>query len=231
MKLNKPLYKTTEDNIFILAPTPLYKRVYENDIITNRVYDLGMRVLDRDQKLMGQELPKQYDLDRQDNYEINYDRKDEWTENHELQPIGSRFYVPPNEFLKFENEDVDVINRRILGGFKELMATTKTPTITESWLQYYNPTDGRGHNAHNHNRWQHNEEKPTMYSGGYYLSDGEPIKDHPYSGVFAFHIRGSKHFIRPKTGMLLIWPHDIVHSVEPFYGKTHRAVINFNIQL
>ena len=59
MKLNKPLYKTTEDNIFILAPTPLYKRVYENDIITNRVYDLGMRVLDRYQKLMGQELPKQ----------------------------------------------------------------------------------------------------------------------------------------------------------------------------
>ena len=30
------------------------------------------------------------------------------------------------------------------------------------------------------------KKKPNMYSGGYYLSDGEPIKDHPYSGVFAF---------------------------------------------
>lgn len=106
-----------------------------------------------------------------------------------------------------------------------------TPEITESWLQYYEPTSGRGHNAHNHCRWHHSEAKPVMFAGGYYLSDGDPIKDHPYSGVFAFHVRGMKHYIRPKKGMLLIWPYDIVHSVEPFYGKTHRAVINFNIQL
>jgi hypothetical protein len=70
-----------------------------------------------------------------------------------------------------------------------------------------------------------------MFSGGYYLSDGKPIKDHPYSGVFAFHIRGMKYYIRPKKGMLIIWPYDIVHSVEPFYGEEHRCVINFNIQL
>lgn len=70
-----------------------------------------------------------------------------------------------------------------------------------------------------------------MFSGGYYLSDGDPIKDHPYSGVFSFHIRGMKYYIRPKKGMLIIWPYDIVHSVEPFYGKKHRAVINFNIQV
>ena len=70
-----------------------------------------------------------------------------------------------------------------------------------------------------------------MFVGGYYLSDGEPIKDHPYSGVFAFHIRGMKYYIRPKKGMLMIWPYDIVHSVEPFYGKSYRSVINFNIQI
>jgi len=69
-----------------------------------------------------------------------------------------------------------------------------------------------------------------MYSGGYYLDDGDPLKDHPYSGAFAFHIGGKKHYIRPREGMLLIWPHDIIHSVEPFYGSRHRAVINFNIQ-
>ena len=107
----------------------------------------------------------------------------------------------------------------------------KNSKITESWLQYYEPTSGRGHNAHNHCRWHHSEAKPIMFSGGYYLSDGEPIKDHPYSGVFAFHIRGMKYYIRPKKGMLLIWPYDIIHSVEPFYGKKHRAVINFNIQI
>jgi hypothetical protein len=30
--------------------------------------------------------------------------------------------------------------------------------------------------------------------------------------------------------MLVMWPSDIVHSVKPFYGKTHRCVINFNIE-
>ncbi len=222
-------HPTSKDNIFHLAPIPVFKKVYEDDIITNRVYDFGLQILDAEQRRMGQELPGQYDVDRQVNYVINYDRREEWIEDHELQPIGSRFYVKPNDFLDAENADVDVIKRRVKAGFKELIG--EEGTVTESWLQYYEPTEGRGHNAHNHNRWQSIEEKPKMFSGGYYLSDGDPLKDHPYSGVFAFHIRGAKHFVRPKAGMLLIWPHDIIHSVEPFYGATYRAVINFNIQI
>ena len=79
--------------------------------------------------------------------------------------------------------------------------------------------------------WQPSEEPQVGYSGGYYLSDGEPIKDHPYSGAFCFHLRGMSYFVRPKQGMLMMWPNDIVHSVKPFYGKKHRCVINFNIQL
>ena len=221
-------HPTNKKNIFNLAPISVYKKVYENDIITNRTYDFGLRILDAEQKRMGQELVDRYDSERYSKYEINYDRREEWVESHELQPIGSRFYVKPNNFLEAENPDVDVIKRRVLAGFKELVS--EKGTITESWLQYYEPTEGRGHNAHNHNRWQHEEEKPKMYSGGYYLSDGDPLPDHPYSGVFAFHIRGEKHFVRPKEGMVLIWPHDLIHSVEPFYGKRYRAVINFNIQ-
>ena len=98
-------------------------------------------------------------------------------------------------------------------------------------MQYYEPGQGRGHNAHNHCRWYDSETKKIQFSGGYYLSDGEPLKDHPYSGVFAFHIREMKYYIRPQRGLLLIWPSDIIHSVSPFYGKTHRAVINFNIEI
>ena len=30
--------------------------------------------------------------------------------------------------------------------------------------------------------------------------------------------------------MLILWPYDIVHSVKPFYGKTYRVVINFNVE-
>ena len=236
MHYNKPLHNTKQQDIFHLAPIPVYKRVFKNDIITQRVYDLGLRILDNDQKKMGQELVGKYDEERAKNYDVNYDRKNEWVESNELQPIGSRFHVPPNDFLDFNNSDVEIIERRIIMGFKTLIhsldvTSTAIPEITESWLQYYEPTKGLGHNAHNHNRWHPSEEKPLMFSGGYYLSDGEPVKDHPYSGAFSFHIRGGKYYIRPEAGMLLIWPHDIIHSVEPFYGKSHRAVINFNIQL
>lgn len=230
-------HPTNKENIFHLSPIPVYKRRFINCPITKKIDNLGFRILSKEQKLMGQELPNQYDNKRQDNYKINYDYQEEWIENHNLQPIGSRFFVKPNNFLSewsYQPEkgkgskDVDIIIRRIKAGFKEL--TGKDGEITESWAQYYEPNAGRGHNAHNHNRWQHEEEKPLMYSGGYYLDDGDPLKDHPYSGAFSFHIGGKKHYIRPREGMLLIWPHDIIHSVEPFYGKRHRAVINFNIQ-
>jgi len=153
-----------------------------------------------------------------------------------LQPIGSRFWTPPNDFLDIDTPDVKIIRERIEKGYLHLLDSLgyshdSTPLITESWMQYYDPYSGRGHNAHNHCRWSASEAKPMMFSGGYYLSDGLPISDHPYSGVFAFHIRGMKYYIRPKKGMLIIWPYDIVHSVEPFYGAEHRCVINFNIQL
>ena len=180
-------HPTNKENIFNLAPIPVYKRIYENDIVTNKAYDFGLRILDAEQRRMGQELVDRFDSERYSTYEVNYDRREEWIESHELQPIGSRFYVKPNDFLDVENSDIDVIKRRILAGFKELVG--EEGTVTESWLQYYEPTEGRGHNAHNHNRWQYEEEKPKMYSGGYYLSDGEPHPDHPYSGVFAFHER------------------------------------------
>ena len=235
MHYKSPLHKTEIKDIYHLAPIPIYKRVFEDDIITNKVYDLGLRVLNNEQRKMGQELVGHFDNERAKNYEINYDRKEEWVESNELQPIGSRFWLPPNDFLSYDNSDVKIIKRRVIAGFKSLISNIydndNEPKITESWLQYYEPTKGLGHNAHNHNRWKPNEEKPIMFSGGYYLSDGKPVKDHPYSGAFSFHIRGGKYYIRPKTGMLLIWPHDIIHSVDPFYGESYRAVINFNIEL
>ena len=114
-------HPTSKENIFNLAPIPVYKRIYEDDIVTNRTYQFGLNILDAEQRRMGQELPGQYDYERQSNYEVNYDKQDEWVEKHELQPIGSRFYVNPNDFLEAENSDVEVINRRIKNGFKEIL--------------------------------------------------------------------------------------------------------------
>jgi len=222
-------------NIFYLAPIPVWVEVFDDDSLHDRVYDLGMKKLNDSQKQMGQELPNQIDTERINSYKVNYKRRENWIEPNEYSPIGSRFFTPPNNFLDIENEDVITIRNRINNSYKKLLSyleikNNQSPKITESWMQYYDPHSGRGHNAHNHCRWEPGEETPTSFSGGYYISDGQPILDHPYSGVFSFHIRGAAHFIRPKKGMLIIWPFDIVHSVKPFYGKSNRVVINFNIE-
>lgn len=236
MYFKNPIIESGIDDIKFLAPIPIYQHQFNDDVFHEKVYKYGFDKLTAAQKLMGQELPGRFDKERQDNFNIWYNKEDSWVENTEFQPIGSRFFTPPNDFLDIDDPYVKFIRSRIEKGFLHLLDSIEykhdsTPLITESWMQYYDPYSGRGHNAHNHCRWSSEEVKPMMFCGGYYLSDGLPIKDHPYSGVFAFHIRGMKYYIRPKKGMLIIWPYDIVHSVEPFYGEEHRCVINFNIQL
>ena len=235
MTFQDPLIPSNIENLYYLAPIPVYVKYFEDHDLHDYVYNLGLERLTDEQKQMGQELPDQYDEQRQSTYQVNYDRKERWVEMNELQPIGSRFSVPPNNFLDTQDDKVYEIKQRVKRGFIELLDSLQfkhnnNPIITESWMQYYHPTAGRGHNAHNHCRWSAYEEPTIGYAGGYYLSDGDPIADHPYSGVFTFHIRGMSYFIRPKKGMLILWPYDIVHSVKPFYGKTYRTVINFNIQ-
>jgi hypothetical protein len=230
-----PLINSGTDNIFHLAPVPVYSKVFDDHTFHDQVFDLGFSKLNDWQKRMGQELPEKYDSDRHSKYEVNYDRREAWVEPDEDSPVGSRFYTPPNDFLQTDDIRVKELVKRIKNGFQELTttlgSTSSESIITESWMQFYDPTLGRGDNQHNHCRWGRNEgQTEYMFSGGYYLSDGEPVLDHPYSGAFAFHLRGHQYFIRPKKGMLVIWPYDIVHSVKPFYGKSHRCVINFNIQ-
>ena len=67
-------HPTNSSNIFHLAPIPVYKKVYKKDIITNRVYDFGLRVLSKEQKRMGQELIDRYDEERYSTYEVNYNK-------------------------------------------------------------------------------------------------------------------------------------------------------------
>ena len=234
MFFDKPLIETDIENIFHLAPIPVYCKVFEDDELHKQVYDLGLEELSLQQKRMGQELPERYDEERQSSFNFPSDYRESWVEDNDEMPIGSRFWTPPNDFLDFDNPLVKTIRNRVEEGYKfltkQLGKEVEEAKITESWLQYYDPYEGRGHNQHNHCRWSRDEIGNMMFSGGYYLSDGLPIKDHPYSGVYAFHVRGQQYMIRPKRGMLMIWPYDIVHSVKPFYGKEHRSVINCNIQ-
>jgi hypothetical protein len=235
MNYDDPLLPSGTTDIFHLAPIPVFMKVFEGDALHDEVYDFGLRHLNEKQKRMGQELPDQYDAERQANYTPREPLRERWTENTEYNPIGSRFHVPPNDFLSIDHPGIKTLRERIQASLYTLLdgvgiEHSKRSRITESWAQYYEPSSGRGHNQHNHCRWSAEEEPMMAFAGGYYLSDGEPVQDHPYSGVLCFHLRGMTHFVRPKKGMLMIWPYDIVHSVKPFYGKKHRCVINFNIQ-
>lgn len=236
MYTKNPLEPTSHSNIFHLAPIPVYMKVFDDHEMHDEVYDFGMKMLDERQKKMGQELPDRLDEERALGYNDTGYLKDSWVEATERNPIGSRFWVPPNDFLQKKHPGISKINDRIKNGFLYLVEHlgfehNNNPMITESWAQYYDPFVGRGQKQHSHSRWNPEEEPPIGFSGGYYLHDGDPVKDHPYSGVFTFHIRGLSYFIRPRKGMLMIWPNDIVHSVKPFYGQKHRCVINFNIEL
>ena len=66
-------HPTNKENIFHLAPIPVYKRRYVDCPVTKKINKLGFKILTQEQKRMGQELPDKYDKHRQDNYEINYD--------------------------------------------------------------------------------------------------------------------------------------------------------------
>lgn len=236
MFFKQPIHPTQMDGVYHLAPIPLYYKKIDNESLIESLYELGLEVLNSKQQRMGQELPNQYDVDRytQNSFQP---QKTQWVEDDNQMPIGSRFYTPPNDFLNRTEKCVLDARDYIFNGYKTLLNNIEPitdevyPRITESWLQYYEPTAGRGHNQHNHSRWSREEKMIQPFSGGLYLSDGEPLPDHPYSGVFAFHLRDNQYMIKPERGLLMIWPSDIVHSVKPFYGKTKRAVINFNICL
>ncbi len=235
MNYDDPLYPTDKPGIYHLAPIPVFMRVFEDHALHDEVFELGMQRLSEAQKRMGQELPERYDDERQSRYVPRKALEDRWVEHTELNPIGSRYHVPPNDFLSMDHPSVERLRERVKSSLYELLdgigvEHARRSRITESWVQYYAPYAGRGHQKHNHCRWSASEEPEMAFVGGYYLSDGEPIADHPYSGTLCFHLRGMTHFFRPKKGMLMIWPYDIVHSVKPFYGKGHRCVINFNIQ-
>lgn len=235
MYFKEPYIPTTDkENIYYLAPIPLYVKVFEDENLHTETYDWGMENLTDIEKQMGQELPEQYDTQRQESIDL-WEKRDKWIEDTERNPIGSRYFIPPNNVLDRDVDCMKKIRSRIEAEFTSFMNQlgfeTQQPVIPESWMQYYEPYSGRGHNKHNHARWQPHEESSLGFSGGYYLSDGHPLKDHPYSGVFTFHVREISYMLKPKRGMLIMWPNDIIHSVKPFYGKTHRCVINFNIQI
>jgi|SRR5215510_1422425 len=146
--------------------------------------------------------------------------------------VGVWHRVPTNSFLNITDPNVtrlrDIIvesHRHIVDNLREEVYGSSQ--ILENWIQFYRQGDYKV--LHNHERYG----EPffqNMWVGVYYVNDGEPDSDKKYSGLLSFSVRGCNYYIRPKPGLLLMWPSDILHEVHPFYGKSHRIVINFHVR-
>ena len=62
MYFQDPIKETSHGNVFQLAPIPLYIKYFEDHDLHDEVYKFGFDNLSDAQKLMGQELPDQYDI-------------------------------------------------------------------------------------------------------------------------------------------------------------------------
>jgi len=153
-----------------------------------------------------------------------------WSEQ-QITPVGVWHRVPTNNYLDIQVAPVQrlraLIESRYLNVLTALgFGANHEPWISESWIQFYKNGDYKV--LHNHERY--GPPYPNnRWVGAYYLDAGNPDASMPYAGVFSFAIRGSRYFIRPEAGLLILWPADILHDVHPFYGSRERVVINFNI--
>ena len=127
---------------------------------------------------------------------------------------------------------------KVLKQFSELEYDTEYNTdelnksefkLDESWMQFYKNGDYKV--LHNHLRYEKDDNFKHIWAGGYYINDGNPDKWQPYSGRFEFNIRNNRYFVKPESGMIMLWPGDILHAVNPFYGSEDRICINFNLSL
>jgi hypothetical protein len=145
--------------------------------------------------------------------------------------VGIWHCVPTNRFLDLDKPAVQRLRARIEASWRGVLEQLhpddgRPPLITESWIQFYK--DGDRKVLHNHERYGEPFYE-RMWAGAYYLDDGDPHPHMKYAGLFSFQLRGENHYIRPKPGLLMMWPADLLHEVHTFYGSRPRVVLNFNI--
>lgn len=157
-------------------------------------------------------------------------------ENDDLTYMCNGLEVKINNFLNTDDECVGDLKKIIFDKVIELSNTMYNSdgwslTLQMSKIQKYQNGDFLG--MHNHKHSEAHDTLLKQWSGSYYISDGTPDTDKPYSGVLTFHIgdenNNVEHHIKPMPGMLLIWPSDVIHHVNPFFGKSDRVMICFNV--
>jgi Putative 2OG-Fe(II) oxygenase len=227
---NLDILRPVSEDLYHFAPVPLIYR----DIEVEDLAALNRQLLEvaRSQLTPQQlEVPDRRQIDSLGRApEV---RDEAWSET-QVTAVGIWHRVPTNNLLDVPAGSVKILRSIIEERYLFAVAATGelapgekvSPWVTESWIQFYQ--DGDDKVLHNHERYgpPYPEHR---WSGAYYIADGTPDETMPYSGMFSFRVRGANYFVRPRPGLLMLWPADILHEVHPFYGKDQRVVINFNI--
>ena len=146
-------------------------------------------------------------------------------------------HVPQNHFLKRDDPWVKILRDMVTASAeyvrRRLADTDAVIEIFNSWIQVYE--NGIFHTFHNHKGqnfhpvWEHDANGRTLWSGAYYVDDGDPDPRNDYSGVLTINAHGSLVHVRPKPGLMLMWPSDLFHFVNPFFGERERIMVSWNL--
>lgn len=159
------------------------------------------------------------------NQEIHDENVDIWEHTNAIVPI--------NKILNVKNDDIKYLKKFILEKTLELSnigsKTSKwSININESWIQTYQ--NGDFLNLHNHVFGPNANPKIKNWSGAYYVDSGHTDKDKAYSGIITFHVNGHNWNIKPRPGLLLMWPSHLLHHVNPYFGEDERIMVSWNVQ-
>lgn len=232
-------------NLHLIDPIPVWKRMITNEELGCSVKEFNDKLIQIAKKYYEEwllEVPDEKHIDKstipQHYFEEMNNR--EAFEQVSYPAIGKWHGVKTNNFLDVLDKEVQLLKKIILGDYQKCLTEyfnfefngvqnfNHNHRMDESWLQFYKNGDYKV--KHNHLRYSHTEtEHKNMWAGGYYLSDGEPDITQPYTGRFCFNTRNKNYIVKPEEGMILLFPADVVHEVFPFYGKSERICLNFNL--
>ncbi|RLA29447.1 MAG: hypothetical protein DRQ63_00820 [Gammaproteobacteria bacterium] len=149
----------------------------------------------------------------------------------------------PGNLITWKDPVVDIFRQRIEKLVTNLLQETARDTgknrsfrlMIDAWA---NINRDRDYNVvHTHPN--------CMYSGVYYVHQGEPEKAIPYSGLLEIldpreaanyvQIRHSvfdaREFVENIPGRMLLWPSWLKHWVHPYQGKGERISVAFNVNV
>ena len=215
------------EGIVYFAPIPLYYKIIDVDDIEEFNKKLSCIAKQEFSKELLDVPDEHYD----DRIIKIYKDQDFFVE-HSKPSIGKWHGIKTNNFLSLSSKysEVDFLKNIILNEYKKTISLLHKneiePILTENWIQFYK--DGDSKILHNHERYEDHEYK-NLWSGAYYIDDGNPKEFAKYSGLFSFKIREKNYYIKPKPGLMIMWESDLLHQVHEFYGERERIVLNWNI--